>query len=165
MKRWLIIAMLGVGLAGLGYGVLVGRRAVAIRELEQSCGPELAWIKTEFHLDDATLERVRVLHEAYKPVCAEYCRQIDDQYRELARLLSVSEGVTPEVARVVAAANALRAQCQTEMLRHFFQVSQVMPPEEGRRYLAWMQEETLTPSHASMVPQVASDSDHDHHAR
>lgn len=38
---------------------------------------------------------------------------------------------------------ALRAQCQAEMLQHFHEVSQVMPPEQGRRYLAEMQRLTL----------------------
>jgi len=32
------------------------------------------------------------------------------------------------------------------MLNHFYQVSQVMPPDEGKRYLAWMQKETLIPA-------------------
>jgi hypothetical protein len=163
MKRSWCIALLGVGLAGLSYGLLLGSRAAAVREIERTCGPELAWIKTQFQLDEPTFERVRVLHEAYKPTCAKFCRQIDDQYQELAELLSGADSVTPEITSVVAQANALRAQCQTEMLKHFIQVSQAMPPEQGRRYLAWMQEQTLSSSHASMVPQVGTGANHDGH--
>lgn len=163
MKRSLLIVVLGVGLAAVSYGLLVGSRAATIRELEQTLGPELAWIKTEFKLDEPTFERVRVLHEAYKPVCAEFCRQIDEQHVELEHLLAESETVTPEITQVVAEANRLRARCQTEMLRHFFQVSKAMPPEQGRRYLAWMQQQTLAPTHASMVPQVGKSANHDHH--
>ena len=28
------------------------------------------------------------------------------------------------------------------MLKHFFEVSRTMPPEQGRRYLTWVQEQT-----------------------
>jgi hypothetical protein len=33
------------------------------------------------------------------------------------------------------------------MLRHFFQVSQTMPPEQGRRYLAWVKEKAFLPNY------------------
>jgi hypothetical protein len=32
------------------------------------------------------------------------------------------------------------------MLRHFFQVSQAMPTEQRRRYLAWVQEKAFAPN-------------------
>jgi len=164
MKRSWLIALLGLTLAGLSYGLMLGNRAATVRSLERTCGPELAWIKTEFQLDDATFERVRTLHEAYKPVCADLCRQIDAQHEELAQLLATSDGVTPAITRMVDQANVLRAQCQREMLRHFFEVSRVMPPEQGRRYLAWMHQQTLAPHHASMIPRVGGVADDEHHA-
>ena len=43
----------------------------------------------------------------------------------------------------VAGNSQLQAECQASMLRHFYQVSQAMPPEQGRRYLAWVQEKTI----------------------
>lgn len=36
----------------------------------------------------------------------------------------------------------MRSECQAEMLKHFFEVSRAMPPEQGKRYLAWVQEQT-----------------------
>jgi hypothetical protein len=37
------------------------------------------------------------------------------------------------------------------MLQHFYEVSRTMPPEQGRRYLAWVQERTiLADSHEEM---------------
>jgi hypothetical protein len=163
MKRSLAIVLLGVALGGASYGFLVGKQAAAIRELERTCGPELAWIKTEFQLDDTAFERVRSLHEAYKPVCAELCSRIDAQHQRLTQLMESAEGVTPEITQVVTLANNLRARCQTEMLSHFFEVSKAMPPEQGQRYLAWMHDQTLAPSHASMVPQVGGAPNHDQH--
>jgi hypothetical protein len=163
MRRSLAIVLLGVGLAGASYGFLIGNRATAMRELERTCGPELAWIKTEFELDEPTFERVRLLHEAYKPVCANLCSRIDAQHHRLKQLMESADDVTAEITQVVNEANAIRAQCQTEMLRHFFAVSKAMPPEQGRRYLAWMHDQTLAPSHAQMVPHVDGAAKHDQH--
>jgi len=51
--------------------------------------------------------------------------------------------VTAEAEKKLQDVAALRVQCQTQMLRHFQEVSQAMPPEEGRRYLTEMQRLTL----------------------
>jgi len=161
MKRPWLIAVLGLVFAACGFGVFYGSRTSSYRQLQAQCGPELAWIKKEFQLNSADFERVRKLHESYKPVCAEMCRQVDEQNRELARLLQTAHEVTPEIDQVLSRAAQLRKQCQTEMLKHFFQVSQAMPPEQGRRYLAWMQAQTLTPIHDSMVPKMGAKSDDD----
>ncbi len=166
MSRLIFICVLGFCLAGASYGFLVGRRTTVLDRVEASCGPELAWMQREFGLAGTEFERVRELHEAYKPVCAGYCAEIDEQYRELERLLQSGAGVTREMEAVIAEANRLRALCQTAMLEHFFQVSQAMPPEQGKRYLAWMHEQTLAPSHSSMVPKVGpagAGHDHEHH--
>ncbi len=36
----------------------------------------------------------------------------------------------------------MRSAFQSGMLKHFFEVSRIMPPEEGKRYLAWAKENT-----------------------
>jgi hypothetical protein len=33
------------------------------------------------------------------------------------------------------------------MLRHFFQVSQTMPPEQGQRYLSWVKAKAFLPDY------------------
>lgn len=154
MTRPALIALLGLLLAlGSGTGVYLGRVA-SYRALCADAGMELAWIKMEFGLNAAEFQRVRKLHEAYKPVCEQMCQRIDEKNRQLAGLLATSTNVTPEIEAVLGEAAQLRQQCQTEMLKHFFAVSHAMPPEQGRRYLAWMQEQTLNPTHQSMVPRV-----------
>ena len=42
-------------------------------------------------------------------------------------------------------AGELRVQCQQNMFNHFLEVSRQMPSEQGKRYLQWVQERTLTP--------------------
>jgi len=51
--------------------------------------------------------------------------------------------MTTEIEAAVAEAAKLRGECPRDMLRHFLEVSQTMPPEQGRRYLAWISERTL----------------------
>ena len=152
MRRpWILLAsglLLGL-VAYLGFYYAGTARS---RQLERSPDPELAWLKAEFHLSNADYARVVHMHEGYLAGCAERCRQIDAVNAHLRELLAATNQVTPEIQATLAHAAQLRAQCQTEMLRHFFDVSRSMPPEQGQRYLAWVQAQTILPdAHAQMT--------------
>ena len=56
----------------------------------------------------------------------------------------------------------LRAQCQAQMLQHFATVSQAMPPEQGKRYLAEMKRITLG-TNGQMEQSMSGDTGHEHH--
>lgn len=157
MKRTWFILFLGLALGVTGFGLFYANRTASYRDLEQTCGPELAWIKKEFKLGNSEFERVRVLHRAYKPVCTEYCRRVDEKHRELATLMAVSIDVTPAVQKVLGEAADLRKECLGQMLRHFYTVSQAMPPEQGRRYLAWMLAETMAPASQTMFSGMSKE--------
>jgi hypothetical protein len=101
--------------------------------------PELAWLKREFKLTDADYARLVQLHNAYLPQCMERCRLIEEQNQKLHALLAQSTNVTPEVRTVLAQRAQIRADCEAAMLEHFLEVSRTMPPEQGRRYLAWVE--------------------------
>jgi hypothetical protein len=118
--------------------------------MERSSRPELAWLKTEYHLSDAQFAEVTRLHDAYRPKCTELCRRIDEQNTKVQRLLDSTNTVTPEIKEALAESARLRSECESAMLQHFFEVSRAMPPEQGKRYLAWVQSETLLPG--QMVP-------------
>ena len=79
----------------------------------------------------------------YLAGCAERCHQIDLKNQELARLLAATNNVSPEIEKALGEAAQLRAQCQSQMLAHFYTVSRTMPPEQSQRYLAWVQSQTL----------------------
>ncbi|MFO1499350.1 MAG: periplasmic heavy metal sensor [Verrucomicrobiota bacterium] len=161
-----IIVLLGLALASAAYGALYFGRTARDRQLEQTCGPELAWIRKEFQLSEADFARVRTLHEAYKPICREYCRRIDEKNGAVATMMMASTNVTPAIEKTLSEAAQLKAQCYAEMIKHFFKVSEAMPPEQGRRYLSWMQSATFPPSHTSMLPHVgpgSSDAPAPHH--
>jgi hypothetical protein len=75
----------------------------------------------------------------------EMCRKIDEKNAELQTLLAATNTITPEIKQTLNEAAQLRVECQQAMLAHFYEVAQVMPPEQGRRYLAWVRQETLMP--------------------
>lgn len=139
--------MLGLIVAAAAYGCIYFVCTMPARSLEKSEQPELAWLKDEFSLSDAEFKRVSELHSAYLPQCREMCRKIDAQNEQLQKFLVGATNVTPEIEKGLLEASRLRAECQTMMLRHFIEVSQTMPPEQGQRYLAWVKEKTFLPSY------------------
>jgi hypothetical protein len=143
MRRPLLIlaAMLLAG-AAVFFG---GQRLVAHWCTKHMARPtdDLVWLRLEFQLKDAELARVRQLHDGYLPKCREFCERIDARKRELQALLVSPTNAPATVEQKLIEVGTVRAQCQAAMLQHFREVSQVMPPEQGRRYLAEMQRLTL----------------------
>ena len=151
MKRpWLILVAGLVG-AVLAYSAFYYGGTQTCRMMQQDQTPELAWLKTEFRLSDADFARVCQMHEAYMSGCMERCQRIDEKNQRLKQLLAATNAVSPEIEKTLGEAAQLRAQCQKEMLQHFYDVSRTMPPAQGDRYLAWVQERTiLADSHSQM---------------
>lgn len=151
MRRAIVILVTGVVLAAAGFAAIYHFTTVPLMEMEQSNSPELAWLKKEFQLDDAEYVRVSNLHESYLRECGTRCAAIDRKNQELTLLLGSTNRVTPEIEKLLMEAAQLRAECQKAMLQHFYEVSRSMPPEQGRRYLDWVQKQTvLTETHSSM---------------
>lgn len=150
MKRTWLIIIGGLVLAAVGYACIYLHGTSAQRSVEQSFRPELAWLQQEYHLSDAQFARVMELHNAYAPKCEEMCRLIDGKNAQLQKLLTATNLITPEIKQALAEAAGIRAECESAMLEHFYKVAQTMPPEQGRRYLDWVQQQTLKPS--GMMP-------------
>ena len=82
------------------------------------------------------------MHEAYLPACQHRCMRILAEDRQIQELLARSTNVTPEVQTLLAERARTRSECEAAMLNHFLAVSQTMPPEQGRRYLAWVESQS-----------------------
>ena len=147
MQKSVLILVLGFLAAAAAYGCIYFVCISPVRSLQQSDSPELAWLKEEFKLSDGEFNRVSELHAAYLPQCRVMCREIDAHNVKLETLLSGATNMTPEITAALTESSRLRAECQGMMLRHFFQVSQTMPPEQGRRYLAWVKEKAFLPNY------------------
>jgi hypothetical protein len=143
MNRSLIILL---GALALGAAVFAGSYFTAQRATVMCCvkpADDLNWLRTEFHLSDAEMAHIRELHEGYLPKCGEMCAKIAAKKRELDSVLGNGTNLTAEAQTKLNEVAALRAQCQAQMLQHFISVSQAMPPEQGKRYLAEMKRLTL----------------------
>jgi hypothetical protein len=157
MKRSGLILVVGVVVALAAYSGLYFAGTARVRNLERNDTPELAWLKAEFHLDDAEYGRICQMHESYLTGCAERCRRIDEKNARLRELLSATNAITPEIEQTLREAAQLRAECQKQMLEEFYAVSRTMPPEQGKRYLAWVQGRTiLAGSHSQMHPETVT---------
>lgn len=164
MRRSLLIlmAMLLAGAAVFFAGHAIAARW-NMRHMAQT-PDDLAWLRMEYRLNDAAMSRVRGLHEGYRVVCSNYCARIEAQKQELQLALNAGTNGQKTVETRLVEIGQLRAQCQTAMLQHFREVSQVMPPEQGRRYLTEMERLTLG-IHDQMESSMSHDasSPHGHH--
>jgi hypothetical protein len=142
MRRGLLILALGLVGATLAYCCVYLMGTAKPRALMRSAQPELAWLKHEFNLGDAEFTRISQLHAGYLPHCMERCRRIDQLNDTLSNALATTTQVTPKIEKLLSERAQMRATCQAEMLKHFFEVSRTMPPEQGKRYLAWVRENT-----------------------
>jgi hypothetical protein len=170
MTRSLVILL---GALALCAALLGGSYAVS-RRVCQSCMSksvsDLDWLQQEFHLSDTEMARIQKLHEGYLPKCAEMCAKIAAKKSELETALvpdthvgvNSTTNVNSVAQQKLAELSALRAQCQTQMLQHFTEVSQTMPPEQGRRYLAEMQRLTLG-LHEQTESSMSGSAGHEHH--
>jgi hypothetical protein len=143
MKKGGLILLLGLLLGGAGFSGFYYLGTAPCRNMMHEAQPELAWLKKEFGLSDTEFARITALHEAYLPQCAERCRVTEQQNRKLRDLLARDATVTPEIQSLLTERASNRALCEAEMLKHFQEVSRAMPPEQGRRYLAWVEEQTV----------------------
>jgi hypothetical protein len=155
MKRSLLILVFAL-LAG---SALFASSYLMSRRVCESCGARstnnLDWLRQEFNLNDADMDRMRQLHDGYLPKCADMCAQIAAKKDELDASLAGSTNITSEAKQKLNELALLRAQCQAQMLQHFIEVSQAMPPEQGRRYLSEM--ERLTIGAHEQTEQTMSD--------
>jgi hypothetical protein len=142
MKRGLLILALGLVGAAVAFCCAYLMGTTTPRALLKSAQPELAWLQHEFKLGDAEHQRISELHAGYLPRCMERCRRIDELNDKLAAALATAAQVTPEIATLLQDRAQIRATCQSEMLKHFFEVSRTMPRAQGQRYLAWVWDNT-----------------------
>lgn len=165
-RRAAIFAVIGVlAVAGLGFATCywVGHYCSDRRLSRQA--DELDWLRHEFKLNETELSRVRKLHEGYLPICRDNCERIAEKKAEFEQAMaSGGTNFTPVAEQKLAEVALLRAKCQAAMLRHFYEVSQAMPADQGQRYLAEMRRLTLS-AHERLEQSMSVPvrSGHEHH--
>lgn len=132
-RRLLQFALLTAAAAGIA--LWIARESVRPRELPpQEAG--LMWLRDEYQLDDATFERIHALHRDYFRRCENMCRQIDAADRPLLWRGRRSGPPPADLPAQIASERALCSDCETAATKHLEQVAALMPPEQGRRFLA-----------------------------
>jgi hypothetical protein len=117
---WLtLLVILAVGAVSFG-AFYVMNDAPGVRRAARE-HDAMAWLRAEFHLNDAQFAAIKRLHDDYGVQCAQHCSAI-----MAARRRSASPA---EIA-------ALEKACVDSMTEHFNRVAALMPAGEGARYLS-----------------------------
>lgn len=143
MVRSLIIVL---GALALGAALFIGSFA-ASRSVCRACIAEppgsLHWLQSEYRLNNDEMARIQKLHDDYLSQCDSMCRLIAGKQQEVKIALNNVTSVSPVARQKIDDLAACRAHCQAQMLQYFVNVSRIMPPDAGRRYLADMEKDTL----------------------
>jgi hypothetical protein len=142
VRKGAFILLLGLVVCTAAFTGVYYLGTASSRNLMRQPEPELAWLKKEFQLGDAEFLRVSQMHAEYLPRCRDRCMRIAQQNERLQELVARSTNITPEIRDLLAERATMRAECEAEMLTHFLAVSRTMPPDQGQRYLAWVQSQS-----------------------
>jgi len=139
MNRSLVIVL---GALALGV-VLFFSSFVVSQRVCRACVAEpsgsLSWLQTEYHLNNDEMARIQKLHADYLSKCGSMCSEIMTKQHEVKTALNNATNVSPVAQQKLDELAACRAECQSRMLQYFVSVSRIMPPDEGRRYMADME--------------------------
>jgi hypothetical protein len=142
MKRLVVTAVLAVLLGWAAYEVSFHMAGYTFCRAPDAKDPS-SWIRQECQLNDTQYARVKQLEDAYAPQCTDLCHQIQQSRDSLKIVVLANTTLTPEVEAALQKDNAVQQGCREAMLRHFYTVSQAMPPAEGKRYLLIMEAEVV----------------------
>lgn len=135
MKQITIVLVAALVSGLCGFFLVQRRQAASVQALSGTRGDDLAWIRTEFGLNESQFSTVRKLHEDYSVVCAKHCADIAAAQRRVQSLTATQASPAElEAARHDVA--TLEEVCNTSTRAHIHRVAAAMPPEQGARYLA-----------------------------
>lgn len=121
-RNFLLTLAIVAAACATSYAVsyLAGREPAALRQALRE-GDAMAWLRSEYRLDETQFAAIRQLHEDYREKCAEHCSAIMAAEKRGAPAAEVA---------------ALEKVCVDAMTVHFRRVAGLMPPGQGERYLA-----------------------------
>lgn len=122
MKNLLITLGIALGLCAVSFGAFyaINREPAALRRAARE-GDAMAWLRTEFRLDEAQFSAIEKLHADFEKECAVHCSAIAAANRRHASAAEIA---------------GLESTCVQAMTDHFHRVASLMPPGQGERYLA-----------------------------
>ncbi|MBE2284826.1 MAG: hypothetical protein IAE77_15305 [Prosthecobacter sp.] len=128
-----IAAFVFLTAAAAGAALWATRESLRPRENPQEVG--LRWLKDEYHLDDATFEKVSALHRDYFRQCDKMCRQINEADRPLLWRARNRNRQPGELNAHLARDQIVCGDCEKAATEHLKQVAALMPGQSGQRFL------------------------------
>lgn len=128
MKRLFLVLILAV--VAVGAYILYFHHKVNDDENEQQ------WLKREFALSDAQLAAIERLERDYRPICDGHCADYMAAHARMEALLAQNAVWRPEMAQAMEALYRSQMECHQDMLKHAYDVSAVMAPDQAHRYLS-----------------------------
>lgn len=129
----LLLLGLLAGAAGFAAFRTGGDPAVR-RALERQ--DALAWLRADFHLNDAQFAAIKRLHDAYASVCDEHCRRIREAMDAREALQRSGRASPGELATADRRVEELVLVCESAIATHIRACAAHMAPEAAERYLA-----------------------------
>lgn len=124
--------------------------------LKSDC-PELRWLQKEYHLSDQQFARIEALHYAHDKECMEQCKQLAGKQKALREAVLTNQADSPEFQALLSAWRDQRKQSQDSILKHMFEVSAEMNPEQGQRYRENVYQSLLLPGR---TPHINDDGEY-----
>ena|SRR5690625_2329316 len=95
----------------------------------------LEWLRAEFDLDEEQFSKIEELHNAYAPFCEIMCDRVSEAQETLDRKMMDSTAYNEELENELQRFSRLKEECHREMLKHFYEVAEVMKPHQRERYM------------------------------
>jgi len=139
MKRTFIALILGLvcGVAAhlAWFGV---RHPAPVYDLES----QLAWMKSDFHLNSAQLARIRALHEQSRPRMVALAREVARMRREFSAIEETRQKAGEvdfvKVSRFVVQQRVLDHECLDSARQLVAATAEILTPKQRDQYLAML---------------------------
>jgi hypothetical protein len=154
MIRHIIIVILSLALLASVYGG-VYRFVTADAEMAMAADrPELEWLRREYSLNDQQFEEIQARHEKHDVLCRELCRELVESQKKLNAAIVASPEMGGEVQAALAEWTAQRERCREAALRHMYDISVVMEPEQASEYRQRIYRKLIVPGR---MPHIGED--------
>ncbi len=135
MRRLFVIIIVALLCGTASFFFTRSKQASASNDILLDQLPELAWLQTELKLTDAEYEKVKALHQSYRPKCEELCHRVHTSHQAAVELATKSRKIDPALAAAIAEHARVTADCQKAMLEHIYETASSLTPDKAKVYL------------------------------
>lgn len=129
----------------IAAGCVAVLAAAGVRIWSAHAAEPMNWLRTEFSLSAEQAARAEAGYAEYQSYCAEMCARIAEADRRLERLIQTHSEVNPAIRQAIAETDALRTDCRTRMLEHFYRIAADIPADRREKYLNIVLPQVLHP--------------------